>query len=332
MAAGKRVAILGASGAVGQELVKIFESRRFPVEKLKLLASPRSSGKTVAFNGNPVAIEAVEESCFEDTDIAFFSAGASRSKQWAPIAIAAGARVIDNSSAFRMDDQIPLVVPEINGNCIGNAPLIAVPNCTAILLTMALEPLRRLSKIERVTVSTYQSASGAGAAAMEELENQTHMMLHGMPAQPEVFPHPIAFNLFSHNTAINEFGYNDEEWKVIHETRKILGISNLKVGVTCVRVPIPRAHTETVIVEFSERAPTEQAVRQALEEFPGVSVMDDRENNYFPMPIDASGNDDVLVGRIRKDYSHDNAIAFMLSGDQLRKGAALNAVQIAEQF
>jgi aspartate-semialdehyde dehydrogenase len=275
-------------------------------------------------------VEAVTPDSFKGVDIAFFSAGASRSREFAPDAMRAGATVIDNSSAFRMDPQVPLVVPEINGSLVGEGKLYSVPNCSAIILLMAVAPLRQLGTIERLIVSTYQSASGAGARAMEELEQQTRDVLAGREANPKVMPHVYAFNLFSHNTSINEHGYNEEEWKVIEESRKILGMPELRINVTCVRVPVLRAHSESVTVEFAGEAPSEGAVREALANAPGVRVVDDRNRNVFPMPLDASGKDEVLVGRIRRDVSHPSAISMFVAGDQLLKGAALNAVQIAE--
>ncbi|MCX7799620.1 MAG: aspartate-semialdehyde dehydrogenase [Fimbriimonadales bacterium] len=327
------VAVLGATGAVGGEFLQLFERRGFPVGRLKLLASERSAGKRIPFRGDAVEVEAVRPESFEGVDVAFFSAGASRSREFAPHAIAAGATVIDNSSAFRMEPDVPLVVPEINFDSIPEGcRLIANPNCSAIILLMAVHPLTRLGRVERLVVSTYQSASGAGAAAMRELEEQTRDVLEGKDPQPRVLPHVYAFNLFSHNTPINEHGYNDEEWKVIHETRKILSRPDLRVNVTCVRVPVLRAHSESVTVEYEGEAPSEERVREAVRNAPGVRLVDDREHNVFPMPLAASGIDEVLVGRIRRDLSHPSAVSLFVAGDQLLKGAALNAVQIAERL
>lgn len=323
--------MVGATGAVGGEFLRLFEEREFPVKGLKLLASERSVGKELRFKGETHRVEETTESAFEGVDVAFFSAGASRSKQFAPVAASRGALVVDNSSAFRMDEYVPLVVPEINLDAVKPGDrIIAVPNCSAIILLMAVAPLRKLGKIERLIVSTYQSASGGGAAMMHELESQTADVLAGRPAQPKVLKQPYAFNLFSHNTAINEFGYNEEEWKVIQESRKILSAPDLKINVTCVRVPVLRAHSESITIEFVGEAPSPERVREALAAAPGVRVIDDRENNVFPTPLAASGQGDVLVGRIRKDVSNPNAICMFVSGDQLLKGAALNAVQIAE--
>ena len=327
------VAVLGATGAVGHEFLSLFETRKFPVRSLRLLASERSAGKRMAFEGTDLRVEEVGPGSFEGIDIAFFSAGASRSRDFAPHALRARATVIDNSSAFRMDPDVPLVVPEINMDAVGpEHRLIANPNCSAIILLMAVAPLRRLGLIERLIVSTYQSASGAGAAAMRELEEQSRAVLEGRTPEPKVMPHIYAFNLFSHNTAINEHGYNDEEWKVINESRKILGMPELRINVTCVRVPVLRAHSESVTVEFAGDAPSEDRVREAVESFPGLRLVDDRAGNVFPMPLAASGQNDVLVGRIRKDVSNSSAISMFIAGDQLLKGAALNAVQIAEKL
>lgn len=285
----------------------------------------------MSFRGESHPVQAVSEDAFQGIDVAFLSAGASRSREFAPAAVNAGAVVIDNSSAFRMDPEIPLVVPEVNGAAIHpQHRIIANPNCTAAILLMAVHPLRQLGTISRIVVSTYQSASGAGAQAMEELEEQTKGVLEGKAPEPKILPHPYAFNLFSHNTPINEHGYNDEEWKVIAESRKMLGLPDLKIGVTCVRVPVLRAHSLSVTVEFADEAPAVNAIREQLASSPGVKIVDDREANLFPMPLLASGLDEVLVGRIRKDVSHDRAISMFLCGDQLLKGAALNAVQIAE--
>lgn len=325
------VAVLGATGAVGVEFLRLFEARNFPIRSLKLLASERSAGKRLKFRGEDVVVEAVTPESFEGVDVAFFSAGAGRSRTFAPPALAAGALVVDNSSAFRMDPDVPLVVPEINLSSVKPSDrLIANPNCSAIIMLMAVAPLRKLGKIERLIISTYQSASGGGAAMMEELEGQTRDVLAGKPAEPKVLKQPYAFNLFSHNTPINEYGYNEEEWKVIEESRKILDDPKLKINVTCVRVPVLRAHSESITVEFADEAPSEEAIREVLSQSAGVRLVDDRSGNVFPTPLAASGGDDVLVGRIRKDLSHPSAVSLFVSGDQLLKGAALNAVQIAE--
>ncbi len=334
LVAGLRVAIVGATGAVGGEFLRLFETRKFPVESLTLLASERSVGKKLTFRGQAITVAEATPSSFSGIDLAFFSAGASRSRSLVPAALDAGAYVIDNSSAFRMDPTVPLVVPEVNGDKImPDRHLFAVPNCTAIILLVAVNPLRKLGMIERLIVSTYQSASGGGAGMMRELEEQTKAALLDTqhPTPNTSFP-PYAFNLFSHNTAINEHGYNEEEWKVIEETRKIIGMPDLRINVTCVRVPVLRAHSESVTVEFAGTAPSEDEVREVLSIAPGVRLVDDRASNHFPTPGEASGQGDVLVGRIRRDLSHPSAISMFIAGDQLLKGAALNAVQIAERL
>lgn len=325
------VAVLGATGAVGREFLHLFEKRNFPVKNLKLLASERSAGTTVPYRGRDLVIEAVGPGSFNGIDVAFFSAGATRSREWASVATNAGAFVVDNSSAFRMDPNVPLVVPEINWDAVTSEDkLIANPNCSAIILLMSVAPLRELGKIDRLIVSTYQSASGGGAAMMQDLLDQTADALQGNEPKPKVTPHPYAFNLFSHNTPVNEAGANEEEHKVVEESRKILNDPDLKINVTCVRVPVLRAHSESVTIEFAGPCPSEDAVREVLASSPGVRVVDNRHANHFPMPVESSGIAEVLVGRIRKDPSHPNAICMFVSGDQLLKGAALNAVQVAE--
>lgn len=332
MPTGYRAAIVGATGAVGMELLKTLEKREFPLAGLRLLASERSAGKTLSFAGATLQVEALREDSFEGCQIVFFSAGAARSKQFAPLAVNAGAVVIDNSSAFRMETDVPLVIPEINPQEIErHQGIIANPNCSAILLIMAIAPLRRITAIRRVIVSTYQAVSGAGAQAMQELLEQTRAVLDGGQPEPQLFPHPCAFNLFSHNTPINEHGYNEEEWKVIQETRKILNQPDLPLTVTCVRVPVLRAHSESIYLELESRPSLDQ-IHEIYRHFPGVQLVDDRERNYFPMPLDASGKDEILVGRFRHDVDHPNGLFLFASGDQLLKGAALNAVQIAERL
>jgi len=324
------VAIVGATGAVGAELLSVLEKRRFPVDRLVALASARSEGSFLTFRGVKVPVQVLSPEAFTGVDVAFFSAGASRSREYAPIAKAAGALIVDNSSAFRMDPDVPLVVPEVNPGALANHHgLIANPNCVAAILTVALAPLERLSPIKRLVIATYQSASGAGARAMEDLQVQTRDFLEGRPVVPRVLRHPFAFNLFSHDSAIEENGYNGEENKVGAEIRKILGRENIGISTTCVRVPILRAHSAVVNVEL-ERPVSPDEARSALATAAGVKVVDDWSTNHFPMPNEASGGDEVLVGRIRKDPSHPNALNLFVSGDQLLKGAALNAVQIAE--
>jgi aspartate-semialdehyde dehydrogenase len=325
------VAIAGATGAVGTEFLRVLERHRFPIASLRLLASERSEGKRIRFAGEELVVQRLTENAFDGVHIAFFSAGASRSRQFAPAAVKAGAVVIDNSSAFRMDPQVPLVVPEINiDDAQHHQGIIANPNCSTIIMLMAVAPLHRRWRARRVVVSTYQAASGAGAQAMQELLDQTAAILEGKEVTPRVLPHQIAFNLFSHNSAVNEYGYNEEEWKMIHESRKILHEPGLAITATCVRVPILRAHSESINIEFAERRPSVDEARQALAECPGVKLVDDRERNHFPMPIEATDREEVLVGRIREDVSNPMAMDLFVSGDQLLKGAALNAVQIAE--
>jgi aspartate-semialdehyde dehydrogenase len=327
------VAIVGVTGAVGAEFIATMDRRGFPVRKLKALASARSAGKTIDFRGQKVVIEELNERSIEGVDIALFSAGGGISRKFAPLAVQAGAVVVDNSSAFRMDPNVPLVIPEINAHRIReHKGILAVPNCAAITALVPLWPIHRNNRIKRLILSTYQAASGAGAAAMEELVESTRAYLDGDAFQPKVMPHPYAFNLFNHNTAIDPAtGYNDEETKVIKETRKIFEDDRIAVGVTCVRVPVLRAHCEAITFEC-ERPITEDEVRAILANAPGVRIVDDRAKNYFPMPIDASGQDDVLVGRIRKDLSDPtgHSISIFAAADQLLKGAALNAIQIAE--
>lgn len=325
-----RVAILGATGAVGTELLELLESRQFPLTSLKLLASPRTAGQTRSFKGESIVIEAVDEKSFQDIDIVLASAGSSTSKQWVKTIVDSGAVIIDNSSAFRMDQDVPLVVPEINPTAAAqHKGIIANPNCTTILLGMAIWPLHQVQPIKRIVVATYQSASGAGARAMEELKTQAQAILEQQQPVAESFPYPLAFNLFPHNSSLNELGYCEEEMKMINETRKIFNDPHIRVSATCVRVPVLRAHSEAVNLEFEQSFSVEKA-REILKNSPGVQLVEDWQNNYFPMPMDATGKDDVLVGRIRQDLSHPCGLELWLSGDQIRKGAALNAVQIAE--
>jgi len=330
MGQGYNIAVAGATGAVGTEMLATLEKRRFPLRSLRLLASSRSVGRKVAFGGESIRVEELREDSFDGIDFALFSAGASRSKQFAAAAVKAGAVVIDNSSAFRMHPSVPLVVPEVNPeDASRHEGIIANPNCTTIIMVVALKPLHDLARIRRVVVCTYQSASGAGAKAMAELRAQSGAVLAGQEPVPEAFPYPIAFNLFSHNTRIGENGYCEEEMKMVHETRKIMHDPDIAVCPTTVRVPVLRAHSEAIIIE-QERKVTVAEARAALAAAPGIKLVDDREANYFPMPIDANGQDDVLVGRVRDDLSSDTGLAMFVCGDQLLKGAALNAVQIAE--
>jgi aspartate-semialdehyde dehydrogenase len=324
------VAILGATGAVGQELLALLEERRFPIKELRLLASPRSAGVSQQWRGQSLQVQPAAASSFEGVDLVLASAGGSVSKQWAPVAVAQGAVVIDNSSAFRLDSEVPLVVPEVNPEAaFGHRGVIANPNCTTILLTLALAPLAARRPLRRVVVSTYQSASGAGARAMEELRQLSRTVLDGGEPVSEVLPHSLAFNLFLHNSPLQANGYCEEELKMLHETRKIMNLPGLRLSATCVRVPVLRAHSEAVNIEFEEPFPVAEA-RALLAVAPGVELLENFETNRFPMPTDVTGRDPVAVGRIRQDLSDPNALELWLCGDQIRKGAALNAVQIAE--
>ena len=327
------VAVVGATGAVGVELIRCLEQRRFPLRELRLLASARSAGKTLAFRGAPLPVQELRETSFDGVDIALFSAGGSTSKRFAPLAVRAGATVVDNSSAFRMDPKVPLVVPEINPQALrAHNGIIANPNCCAIISITPLWPIHKANPIERLQMATYQAASGAGAAAMEELRESTRAYLEGREYRNTVLPHPYAFNLFSHNTKVDPAsGYNEEEIKVMQETRKIFDDAQMRVAATCIRVPVLRAHAMAITFECA-RPITPAEVRGIIERAPGVKLVDDGERNYFPMPKDASGNDPILVGRIRQDISDPSgrSISLFVAGDQLLKGAALNAVQIAE--
>ena len=327
------VAVVGATGAVGVELMQCLEQRKFPLSKLRLFASARSAGKTLPFKGKPVTVEELTEDSFRGVDIALFSAGGSQSKRFAPAAVRHGTVVVDNSSAFRMDPGVPLVVPEINPEALReHKGIIANPNCSTIISITPLWPIHKVNRIQRMIVSTYQAASGAGAAAMEELRESTRAYLDGHEYKNTVLPHPYAFNLFSHNSKIDPSnGYNEEEIKVMRETHKIYGDSSIRVAATCVRVPVLRAHSIAINFEC-ERPITPAQVRDIVKTAPGVKLVDDVERNYFPMPKDASGQDPILVGRIRQDVSDPSgrSIALFVAGDQLLKGAALNAVQIAE--
>ncbi|MEN6424051.1 MAG: aspartate-semialdehyde dehydrogenase [Phycisphaerales bacterium] len=327
-----RLAIAGVTGAVGQEFLSIIEERNFPFQSLKVLASSRSAGKKMSFKGKEYTVEEMTKDSFKDVDVALFSAGASRSREFAPAAVKSGAVVVDNSSAYRMDPEVPLVIPEINPQMIKkHKGIIANPNCSTIIGIVPVWPLHKINPVKRMVVSTYQAASGAGMSAMLELEAQSREILDGKVPTKNVFPHQIAFNCFSHNSALGPNGYNEEETKLVKETRKIFDCPSIAVTATCVRIPVMRAHCESINLEFAN-AITPDEVRNLLKSAPGVTVLDDREHNRFPMPIDATGKDDVFVGRIRQDESlpGNRGINIWVSGDQLRKGAALNAIQIAE--
>lgn len=328
-----RLAVAGATGAVGVEFLRLLEERKFPMSSLKLLASARSRGKRVPFAGGEMEVEELTADSFQDVDIAFFSAGGSISKAFGPIAAKAGAVVVDNSSAFRMDPAVPLVIPEINPEaCEAHKGIIANPNCSTIIAITPLWPIHKVNPIRRLIAATYQAASGAGAAAMQELEDSTRAYLEGRAFQQKVLPHPYAFNLFSHNAKIDpETGYNEEETKMLKETKKIFGDPDIRISATCVRVPVLRAHSEALTIEC-ENPITPAEVTSLLSKAPGVKIVDDIKENYFPMPKDASGKDEILVGRIRQDTSDPSgkSIAMFVAGDQLLKGAALNGIQIAE--
>lgn len=327
------VAVVGAAGAVGIELLRCLESRRFPLQELRLYGSPRSAGRMLRFGGGDVPVEVLSENSFAGIDLALFSAGSTVSRHYTPVAIKAGAVVVDNSSAFRMEPEVPLVVPEVNAHTLANhRGIIANPNCVAAIMTVALAPLHRVWPIRRIIAATYQAASGAGSAAMEELRQSTAAYLRGDGYQPRMLPYSYAFNLFSHNAEVDQdSGYNGEEKKVIAETRRILGAEALPVSITCIRVPVLRAHAIALTVEFDTPIDPGEA-RQILEAAPGLRVVDDQAANHFPMPSEASGQDEVLVGRIRSDVGDPSgrSLALFVVGDQLLKGAALNAVQIAE--
>jgi aspartate-semialdehyde dehydrogenase len=328
------VAIVGATGAVGQEFLTVLAERKFPMKSLRLLASARSAGKTVEFGGKSILVEELTKDSFKGVQIAFFSAGGSISKEFAPAAVAAGAVVIDNTSAFRMKDGIPLVVPEVNPEQIHrHVGIIANPNCSTIIMNVPVWPLHKVNRVKRLVVSTYQAVSGAGAWGLYELDAQVKSYAAGEPIKKEKFPHQIVNNIFSHNSKVAENGYNEEEMKMVLETRKIFGDPKIMVTATCVRVPVPRAHSESINIEF-ERPMTPDEVRRILAKAPGVRIVDDPAANYFPMPLEASGQDLVLVGRIRQDISREDGrgIEMFVSGDQIRKGAATNAVQIAEKL
>jgi aspartate-semialdehyde dehydrogenase len=331
---GCNLAVAGVTGAVGQEFLKILEEREFPFDSLKMLASNRSAGKRIEFKGKTYIVEEMTTNSFRGVDIALFSAGAPQSKEFAPAAAQAGAVVVDNSSAFRMEPDVPLVIPEINPQKIWeHKGIIANPNCSTIVGIVPVWPLHRANPVKRMVVSTYQAASGAGYQAMLELENQSREILEGKEPTMKVFPYQIAFNLFSHNSALGPNGYNLEETKMVLETQKIFDCPDIAITATCIRVAVYRAHCESINLEFTEPI-TDDQVRDLLSTAPGVKVMDDREHNRFPMPIDATDKDDILVGRIRQDESipENRGINIWVAGDQLRKGAALNAVQIAEKL
>ena len=315
---------------MGKELLSLLEERSFPVKELTLLASHRSAGESQSFCGTELKIEETNKESFKNVDLILASAGSSISRKWKQLIQGAGSLMIDNSSAFRMDEDVPLIVPEVNpDDAIKHKGLIANPNCTTILLALVLAPLNRHNLIKRVVVSTYQSASGAGALAMEELEKLSQEVLDGVTPKSKVLPYSLAFNLFLHNSPLQSNLYCEEEMKMVNETRKILGQPQLSLTATCVRVPVLRAHSEAVNIEFTKPFAVKEAY-EILESSPGVEILEDLSKNRFPMPLDVTGRDPISVGRIRQDISNANALELWLCGDQIRKGAALNAVQIAE--
>lgn len=324
------VAVVGATGAVGETILRILEERKFPVRTLRLLASERSAGRRLRFQEEEVPVEPLTAEAFRGIEIALFSAGAIRSKEFAPAAARAGAVVIDNSSAFRMDPEVPLVIPEINPEAtFRHKGIIANPNCTTIVMLMPLKPLHDHARVRRVVATSYQAVSGAGAKAIEELKRQVMAWVKGEPFTAEVFPHPIAFNVLPQVDVFLENGYTREEMKLVNETRKILGDESIQVSPTTVRVPVFRAHSVAVNVE-TERPVSVATARELFAAFPGLRVLDDPSRLEYPMPLTVAGTDECYVGRIRQDLSRENGLNFWAVGDQLRKGAALNAVQIAE--
>jgi aspartate-semialdehyde dehydrogenase len=330
--ANRKVAVVGVTGAVGQEMLRILEERNFPVGELKPLASERSRGKRITFKGVEIPVEVLSRESFRGMDLALFSAGASISREFAPLAVEAGCLVVDNSSAFRYEDDIPLIVPEVNPHQIKevkNRGIIANPNCTTIISIVPLKPLHDYGKIERMIASSYQATSGAGAQAMLELEEQVRDYVAGKSLNPRVFPYQIAFNLIPQIDVFLENGYTKEEMKMVWETRKIMEAPQIRVTATCVRVPIFRAHSVSITIE-TERKITREKALELLSQAPGVQVLDDPSNRRYPMPLYVAGKDDCFVGRIREDISCERGLNLFVVGDQLRKGAALNAIQIAE--
>jgi aspartate-semialdehyde dehydrogenase len=330
MECGYHVAIVGATGAVGLELLSILEERKFPVARLSLLASKRSAGRILTCAGEAYAVQELTDGAFEGVDFALFSVSSSISKAFGPVAVRAGAVVIDDSSTFRMDPNVPLVVTEVNPHALkGHQGIIAHPNCSTIPLVMVLKPLHEHARVKRIVAATYQSVSGAGARAMDELDQQTRALILGEPASVNAFPHQIAFNCLPHIDAFGELGYTGEEWKMLRETHKILEDDSIRMSTTTVRVPVFRCHSEAVNIETEHKVSVHE-VRQLLAAAPGVVVIDDPEKSQYPMPITVAGRDEVFVGRIREDLSHDHAINLWLVSDNLRKGAALNMIQIME--
>ena len=330
MTSGLVVAVVGATGAVGQTTLKLLEERKFPVRELRPFASPRSAGKTVTFKGEPLRVEVVGPDSFQGVELAFFSAGSSQSREYAPQAVRAGAIVVDKSSAFRMDPDVPLVVPEINPHTVrGHHGIVACPNCTTIVTVMPLKPLHDAGRLRRVVATSYQAVSGAGVQGIEELRAQTLAWARGEPMVARYFPHRIAFNLIPAIDSVRPDGYTGEEMKLVNETRKILEAPDLRIAPTTVRVPVFTCHSVAVNAETEETIGAERA-RELFARFPGLRVWDDPARDRYPMPVEVEGQDDCFVGRVREDLSHPSALSFWVVGDQLRKGAATNAVQIAE--
>ncbi len=328
--AGLRVAVVGATGAAGQMTLRILEERKFPVGQLRAFASERSVGKTVTFGGEAIPVEAVTSGAFRGVEVAFFSAGSAHSREHAPLAVRAGALVVDKSNAFRMDPVVPLVVPEINAHALrGHRGIVASPNCTTIVTVMPLAPLHRAARLRRVVATSYQAVSGAGVHGVEDLRQQTLAWARGEAMVAKYFAHQIAFNLIPHIDRFGDAGYTGEEWKLVNETRKILEDETLRISPTTVRVPVFTAHSVAVTVETEEKVSAVRA-RELFERFPGLRVWDDPPQNRYPMPVTVEGQDDCVVGRIREDLSTERGLCFWVVGDQLRKGAATNAVQIAE--
>ena len=327
-----KVAVIGATGAVGQVFLKIAEERKFPMDALRLCASERSLGKKLKFNGEDIAVELCDEKLLQEVDFAFISASGDVSREIAPMAAKNGAVAIDDSSAFRMDKSVPLVVPEVNAeDLLTHKGIVSIPNCSPTPLVMTLKPLMRHATVRRVIADTFQSVTGTGTAALQEMQEQSSQILNDESVNPSAYPHQIAFNVLPHIEPFQENGYTREEMKMVYETRKILHDDSLMVSATCVRVPVAVSHSESIHIEF-DRPITPNQVREILSEEPGVRVVDDPFSDVYPMPIDAAGTDEVLVGRIRRDVSHPNGIALWVVCDNLRKGAALNAIQIAEQM
>ena len=325
-----RVAVVGATGAVGGEMLRVMERRNFPVASLRLLASARSAGTTLKFQGQDIAVEPLGVNSFEGIDVALFSAGGGISREYAPVAVKSGAIVVDNSSAFRMQENVPLVVPEINGGDVAqHKGIIANPNCTTVVTLMALYPLHQKFRVKRIFASSYQAVSGAGARAIEELKEQVKVVAAGHAVQPGIFPHQIAFNVIPQVDSFLETGYTKEEMKMQNEGRRIMHLPTFKASITCVRVPVYRAHSVAVSAEFEKPVNVSEA-RAAIAAFPGLQIQDDTVAPSYPMPLGAAGQDDCFVGRLRLDCALENGLAFWVCGDQLLKGAALNAVQIAE--